>query len=95
MATARNKAKKEEKVIYLLGSLPIGTKLIVQCRKDWRAAVVSKSGEERITLQIYSPTGRMYRKGYEADTPIEYDGNFPVLGEGDWRAGLAKYDFRW
>lgn len=78
-----------------LKDFPIGAKLIVQCRKDWRPAVVSNISDENIVLQIYSPTGRMYRKKYDIETVIEFDGLFPVLGNGDWRVGMAKYDLRW
>ena len=78
-----------------LRDFPIGAKLIVQCKKDWRAAVVSSITEEKITLQIYSPTGRMYRKSYATETLIDLDGIFPILGDGAWREGLAKYDLRW
>lgn len=78
-----------------LDSLPIGARLIVQCKKDWRTAVVSAIREERVVLTISSPSGRTYRKACAAETVIEFDGAFHLLGAGVWRESFAAYDFRW
>ncbi len=78
-----------------LNTLPIGAKLLVRCKSDWRMAVVSANFEGKITLQICSPKGRTYRKRCAAETFIVYDGAIPLLGEGVWRDELVKYDFRW
>lgn len=79
-----------------LRELPIGAKLLVQCKKDWRMAVVSISSEEKIVLQICSPSGRTYRKKCAIETEILYDGAFHLLGEKNlWREQLVKYDNRW
>ncbi len=78
-----------------LNTLPIGAKLLVRCKSDWRMAVVSANFEGKTTLQICSPKGRTYRKRCAAETFIIYDGAIPLLGEGVWRDELVKYDFRW
>ena len=80
-----------------LGSLPVGARLILRCRADWRAATVAafEPGVARVVLNVASPTGHTYRVRRPADTALVYDGHFPVLGEGQWRAGLARYDVRW
>lgn len=78
-----------------LSTLPIGAKLLIQCKSDWRMAVVSGNFEGKIILQICSPKGRTYRKSCAAETFINFDGAIPLLGEGVWRNDLAKYDFRW
>ena len=78
-----------------LNTLPIGAKLLVQCKSDWRMAVVSANFEGKTTLQICSPKGRTYRKRCAAETFIIYDGAIPLLGEGVWRDELVRYDFRW
>jgi hypothetical protein len=78
-----------------LSQLPIGARLIVQSKNDWRAAVVSSISEERVVLIITSPSGRNYRKICLAETAVEFDGKIPILGQGTWRENFVKYDFRW
>ena len=80
-----------------LGSLPLGARLILRCRKDWRAAAVAAFEPDlaRVVLSVASPTGHTYRLRRPADSPLTLDGLIPVLGEGHWRSGLARYDLRW
>ena len=80
-----------------LGSLPVGARLILRCRADWRAATVAAFESElcRVVLNVASPTGHTYRVRRPHDSLLKYDGHLPVLGEGGWRAGLARYDIRW
>ena len=81
--------------IPTLGSLPVGARLILRCRKDWRDATVVAVSPEAVTLSITSPTGRTYRLRRPHGSPISFDGSIPILGEGCWRTGLARYDARW
>lgn len=80
-----------------LASLPVGARLILRCRADWRAATVAflDAAGGRVVLNVASPGGHTYRVRRPADSPLSYDGHFPVLGQGSWRAGLARYDVRW
>jgi hypothetical protein len=80
-----------------LGSLPVGARLILRCRADWRAAAVAGFEHERgrVVLSVASPGGHTYRVRRPSDSPLAHDGHLPVLGEGQWRAGLARYDVRW
>ncbi len=80
-----------------LGSLPLGARLILRCRADWRAAAVAGFEPERgrVVLSVASPNGHTYRVRRPFDSPLAHDGHLPVLGEGQWRAGLARYDVRW
>ena len=80
-----------------LGGLPVGARLILRCRADWRAATVNSfdTANARVVLNVASPSGHTYRVRRPADSPLAYDGHLPVLGEGSWRAGLARYDVRW
>ena len=80
-----------------LGSLPVGARLILRCRADWRAATVAAfdAAHARVVLNVASPTGHTYRVRRPADAPLAHDGHLPILGEGSWRAGLARYDVRW
>ena len=49
----------------------------------------------RVVLNVASPTGHTYRVRRPNDSPLKYDGHLPVLGQGCWRARLARYDIRW
>jgi len=80
-----------------LGSLPLGARLVLRCRKDWRVATVAfiDAATSRVVLSVGSPSGHTYRLRRPADAPLTHDGPVPILGEGQWRAGLARYDVRW
>lgn len=80
-----------------LGALPVGARLILRCRADWRTATVASVATDagRVVLNVASPTGHTYRVRRPADAALTHDGHLPILGEGQWRAGLARYDVRW
>jgi len=81
----------------VLGSLPLGARLVLRCRKDWRTASVAAFEPElaRVVLSVASPSGHTYRVRRPADSPLTIEGPIPVLGEGHWRPGLVRYDLRW
>jgi hypothetical protein len=82
----------------MLGALPLGARLVLRCRKDWRTATVVRIELEKITLSVSSPTGRTYRMSRPPDAPLTFAGSIPLLGDAAascWRAGLARYDVRW
>jgi hypothetical protein len=81
--------------ICLLSSLPVGARLILRCRKDWRDATVASVSPQAVTLSVISPKGRTYRLRRAADSLLSFDGSIPILGEGHWRTGFARYDARW
>ncbi len=84
--------------VTTLGALPLGARLVLRCRKDWRTATVVRIELEKITLSVSSPNGRTYRMRRPPDAPLIFDGSVPLLGETNasgWRAGLARYDVRW
>jgi hypothetical protein len=80
-----------------LGALPVGARLILRCRADWRAATVAAYEVElgRVILNVASPKGGTYRVRRPADAALSHDGHVPLLGEGSWRAAFARYDVRW
>ena len=81
-----------------LASLPIGARLLIRSKKDWRIAVVSKILEEKVTLIVCSPTGRNYRLWRKSDAEIIFDGKIPILKierEENWRENFSNYDIRW
>ncbi len=82
----------------ILSELPIGGRLLIRSKKDWRVAVVSRITEEKVTLIVCSPFGRTYRMHRNIDCEIIYDGKIPLLkcdSEEDWRDNFSTYDIRW
>ena len=81
-----------------LGELPVGSRLLVRSKKDWRVAVLSRFTEEKATLIVCSPSGRTYRLYRNLEVEIIFDGSVPILKiepEENWRENFTKYDFRW
>ena len=85
-------------VATTLASLPVGARLVLRCRKDWRVATVSSIEPDCVRLNVASPTGHTYRVRRPHDSALTYEGALPLLGEvsgAGWRAALAHYDVRW
>jgi hypothetical protein len=80
-----------------LADLPIGSRLLVRSKVDWRTAAISKIVDENVTLTVASPTGFSYRLKRTLDTEIYFDGVLPILTNTDenWRENFTKYDVRW
>lgn len=81
-----------------LRDLPVGARLLVRSKIDWRVAVISKFDEEKATLIVCSPLGRTYRLRRLLDAEIIFDGKIPILKtetEENWRENFSKYDLRW
>jgi hypothetical protein len=81
--------------VVTLGSLPVGARLVLRCRRDWRDATVAAVEPDRVVLSVASPSGHTYRVRRPSDSALTLDGQVPVLGEGHWRAGRVRYDARW
>jgi len=78
-----------------LRDLQIGFRLLLRCKNDWRDATVVAIAEEKITLLVCSPTGHSYRVRRLPDEELSFEGSIPLLGEGDWKEEIARYDMRW
>ena len=81
-----------------LRELPIGARLLIRSKKDWRVAVVSQFYEEKATLIVCSPNGGTYRLRRLLEMEIVFDGKIPILksdSEDSWRDNFCKYDVRW
>lgn len=80
-----------------LADLPIGSRLLVRSKLDWRTAAIAKIVDENVTLTVASPTGFSYRLKRTLQTEIYFDGIFPILTVSDenWRENFTKYDLRW
>jgi hypothetical protein len=84
--------------ITKLSDIPIGGRLLVRSRKDWRTAVVARRVEDQITLSVSSASGRNYRLRRSVDCEIETDGLIPFLiveSAENWRENFSRYDVRW
>jgi hypothetical protein len=81
----------------ILADLPIGSRLLVRSKKEWRSAVISKIIAETVTLIVSSPSGYSYRLRRHFQTVIIFDGELPILenAEENWRENFGKYDVRW
>jgi hypothetical protein len=84
--------------LIMLRELPTGARILIRTRTDWRSAVVSQLGDEKVVLSVCSPTGRTYRLRRDLEAEIIFDGGIPILRierEENWRENFTKYDFRW
>lgn len=88
-------SQTEARPSLVLSALPVGARLILRCRKDWRDATVAAVTLEQVTLCVGTSKGRTYRVRRPASSMVFQDGPILVLGEGSWRAGLVRYDARW
>ncbi|MFL6208340.1 MAG: hypothetical protein ACJ74W_05790 [Pyrinomonadaceae bacterium] len=81
-----------------LAQLPLGARLILRCRKDWRMASVAAVALDAVTLSVCSPSGHTYRVRRPAAAALTFDGNIPILSDHEcagWRITFARYDVRW
>jgi hypothetical protein len=84
--------------VVTLAELAPGSRLVLRCRKDWRAAAVSALTPDCVVLTVASPSGHTYRVRRPHDSPLAFDGSIPILCDRDssgWRVALARYDARW
>lgn len=78
--------------------MPLGGRLLVRSKKDWRVAVVSRISEGGITLSVASPRGTNYRLRRGADAELAFDGQIPFLTadfDDTWHENFSSYDSRW
>ena len=81
-----------------LANVPLGGRLLVRSRTDWRTAVVSRISEDRITLSVASPKGRNYRLGRDPELQVGYENGLHFLcceQAEQWTENFASYDSRW
>ena len=91
-------AQKIGDIQTTLDQLPIGSRLVVRSRTDWRYAAVSRIAEERVTITVCSPSGRTYRLRRDVSATVSLEGMIPILihEETDhWRTNFGRYDVRW
>lgn len=81
--------------ILTLGELPVGARLVLRCRKDWRDATVVATTFETTVLSVGSPSGRTYRLRRPSNSLLSIKNCIPILGEGIWQLSMVRYDIRW
>ena len=81
-----------------MGEIPLGGRILVRSKTDWRTAVVSRIAEGQITLSISSPRGRNYRLRRTEEAIVIRFGQLAILKyeqPEDWRQKFSPYDRRW
>jgi len=83
-----------------LSDLPIGARVLVRSRTDWRAAAISRIIDEpaMVVLTVSSPSGYSYRLRRELTTEVIIEGGFAILpadSDDSWRENFSVYDRRW
>ena len=81
-----------------LGTLPVGSRLLVRSKVDWRFAAVARSVEAKVVLTVASPSGHNYRLHRDPALPLSIEGSIPVLVADfadTWRENFSRYDARW
>ena len=81
-----------------LADIPVGGRLLVRSKKDWRVAVIARKTDEFISISIASPSGYNYRIRRTAEETIYLDGIIPFLPRDEcepWRENFTGYDLRW
>jgi hypothetical protein len=81
-----------------LADLPLGGRLLVRSRSDWRTAAVALITSEKITISISSPKGTTYRIHRAPDQSLRIEQGFILMDRGleeEWKPNFAIYDVRW
>jgi len=83
-----------------LSDLPIGARLLVRSRTDWRTAAIARYVEETamVVLTVRSPSGYSYRLRRDRETEVMVDGGLAILSadaDDTWRDNFSRYDIRW
>lgn len=81
-----------------LGLLPVGSRIVVRSRVDWRHAAIARVAEDKVVLTVHSPSGYSYRLRRGLDAAITYDGEIAVLlsdHKDNWRKNFSPLDPRW
>ncbi len=89
---------RPQKSQLFLGDLPVGCRLLVRSRIDWRFAAIARKNVDSIVLSVASPKGRNYRLARPLDSCLIFDGKIPYLPADEseiWRENFSRYDLRW
>jgi len=81
-----------------LGLLPVGSRIVVRSRVDWRHAAIARVAEDTVVLTVHSPSGYSYRLRRGLDAEVCYDGEIAVLSsdhKDNWRKNFSPLDPRW
>ena len=82
----------------MLSDLPLGGRLLIRSRTNWRVGVIASIAVDVITISVASPKGRNYKIRRDPQNSIAITKGFCFLGEGkveEWTENFAIYDPRW
>jgi len=81
-----------------LGLLPVGSRIVVRSRVDWRHAAIARVADDKVVLTVHSPSGYSYRLRRGLDAAISFDGEIAILlsdHKDNWRDNFCPLDSRW
>lgn len=81
-----------------LGAMPIGARLMVRSKTDWRLAAITRITDDVVTISVVSASGRTYRIRRDTAAEVEMDGDIPALhseNTDSWRENFVRVDLRW
>jgi hypothetical protein len=81
-----------------LRDLPVGTRLILRTKTDWRSAVISRIGESGVSLRVCCSSGRVYWTKRASEMEVLLEENIfrlETIVEEDWRTNFARFEMRW
>jgi hypothetical protein len=81
-----------------LSDLPVGTRLLIRTKKDWRSAVISRTGETDVALRVCCSSGRTYWTKRASEMFVVREENIfrlETIADEDWRTNFAKFEVRW
>ncbi|QQS32487.1 MAG: hypothetical protein IPM50_12630 [Acidobacteriota bacterium] len=81
-----------------LSDLPLGGRLLVRAKTEWRNAAISRIGDERVSISVESRRGRTYKIFRHPDTEVAKTRTlfYLICGElPDWRTNFLTPDPRW
>ncbi|MBX3292246.1 MAG: hypothetical protein KF881_05050 [Acidobacteria bacterium] len=81
-----------------LSDLPLGGRLLVRSKTEWRNAAISRISNERVSISVESKRGRTYKIFRHPETEVAKECSFyyVVCGESpDWKTNFLSPDRRW
>lgn len=81
-----------------LGDLPLGGRILVRSKTEWRNAAIARIGDERISISVESRRGRTYKIFRHPETEVAKESAFFYLvcgEEPNWKLNFLSPDRRW
>lgn len=78
--------------------MPLGGRILIRSRVDWRTAVISRITDDGVTLSVASPKGRNYRLRRTREHAVGVVNGLHFLVSENvekWNDNFTVYDYRW